>query len=156
VLEERICGRWMHKASGRSYHVKFAPPKALKVLEDGKPDPASMLDDETGEPLYQRGDDTPEALKKRLDGYFGETVPILAHYSPSGAVKRVNANQDIELVYAETAKCLGLGARFLGGDEKKSTGGSIHTFTVKDIDGLEVKLSDFDGKVCLIVNVASK
>ena len=29
VLEERICGRWIHKKSGRSYHVKFAPPKSL-------------------------------------------------------------------------------------------------------------------------------
>ena len=28
VLEERICGRWIHKKSGRSYHVKFAPPKS--------------------------------------------------------------------------------------------------------------------------------
>ena len=31
VLEERICGRWMHKASGRSYHVKFQPPKSMKL-----------------------------------------------------------------------------------------------------------------------------
>ena len=28
ILEERICGRWIHKKSGRSYHVKFAPPKS--------------------------------------------------------------------------------------------------------------------------------
>ena len=35
VLEERVCGRWVHKASGRSYHVKFAPPKsAPKMLDD--------------------------------------------------------------------------------------------------------------------------
>lgn len=32
VLTERICGRWIHKASGRSYHVKFAPPKSLGEL----------------------------------------------------------------------------------------------------------------------------
>ena len=31
VLTERICGRWIHKASGRSYHVKFNPPKSLKA-----------------------------------------------------------------------------------------------------------------------------
>merc|ERR1719378_956241 len=54
ALEERICGRWMHKASGRSYHVKFSPPKQMKLLEGGAPDPATMLDDETGEALYQR------------------------------------------------------------------------------------------------------
>merc|ERR1712194_337341 len=37
VLEERICGRWIHKKSGRSYHVKFAPPKTMKLGSDGSP-----------------------------------------------------------------------------------------------------------------------
>ena len=60
VLEERICGRWMHKASGRSYHVKFKPPKSLK--EGEAPTAENMLDDETNEPLYQRKDDTADAL----------------------------------------------------------------------------------------------
>ena len=47
VLTERICGRWIHAASGRSYHSKFAPPKSMAA--DG-----SMKDDVTGEPLEQR------------------------------------------------------------------------------------------------------
>jgi adenylate kinase len=72
VLTERICGRWVHKASGRSYHVKFAKPKSLA---DGvTPIVESMLDDETGEPLMQRADDTEEALTKRLQGYHEQTV----------------------------------------------------------------------------------
>merc|ERR1712046_319372 len=64
ILEERICGRWMHKKSGRSYHVKFAPPKSY----DGQSPPSTqnMLDDETGEPLFQRPDDTETALVNRL------------------------------------------------------------------------------------------
>mmetsp|Transcript_47607 Transcript_47607/g.101897 ORF Transcript_47607/g.101897 Transcript_47607/m.101897 type:complete len:692 (-) Transcript_47607:62-2137(-) len=106
ALEERICGRWMHKDSGRSYHVKFNPPKAMKLLEDGKPDPATMLDDETGGPLYQRGDDTAEALRKRLDNYVAETVPILQHYGGRGIVKKVNANQDMKLVWSETRRAI--------------------------------------------------
>ena len=48
VLEERICGRWIHKSSGRSYHTKFNPPKSL---EGRVPSVATMLDDETGEAL---------------------------------------------------------------------------------------------------------
>ena len=55
VLEERICGRWIHKPSGRSYHVKFAPPKSLG---DKKPSADTMKDDLTGETLIQRADDT--------------------------------------------------------------------------------------------------
>merc|ERR1719399_1939712 len=53
ILEERICGRWIHKASGRSYHVKFNPPKSL---QGRTPSADTMRDDETGEALYQRGD----------------------------------------------------------------------------------------------------
>ena len=50
-----------------------------------------MLDDETGEPLMQRADDTEEALKKRLEGYHAQTVPILEHYQPTGTVSEVDA-----------------------------------------------------------------
>merc|ERR1719356_1420153 len=58
ILTERICGRWIHKPSGRSYHVKFAPPKSLK--EGDTPSSETMMDDETGEPLIRRDDDTEE------------------------------------------------------------------------------------------------
>merc|ERR1712071_117487 len=51
VLEERICGRWIHKKSGRSYHIKYAPPRSMKKDGSGKPIPESMKDDETGEAL---------------------------------------------------------------------------------------------------------
>jgi len=91
ILTERICGRWVHKASGRSYHVKFAKPKSLG--EGETPSEANMLDDETGESLMQRADDTEEALKKRLAGYHAQTVPILDHYAPAGVVTRVDANK---------------------------------------------------------------
>jgi adenylate kinases len=106
ILEERICGRWIHKSSGRSYHVKFAPPKSMKVDGDGKPVKETMLDDETGEPLMQRPDDTSSALVKRLAGYHGETVPILKHYEPNGVVKTVNANQKMDGVWGEVLASL--------------------------------------------------
>merc|ERR1711972_513297 len=77
ILEERICGRWIHKASGRSYHVKFNPPKSLG---NQSPTTETMKDDETGEALMQRGDDTADALVKRLKAYHSETEPILARY----------------------------------------------------------------------------
>ena len=66
MLTDRICGRWIHTSSGRSYHVKFKPPKSFT---GGEPSAENMLDDETGEPLYQRADDTKDALPKRLEGY---------------------------------------------------------------------------------------
>jgi len=110
VLEERICGRWIHKKSGRSYHVKFAPPKSMKNDMFGKVKAESMLDDKTGEPLMQRPDDTSAALKTRLKGYHGETVPILKHYAPGGVVKTVNANQKMSGVWEEVLQSLSRGS----------------------------------------------
>jgi len=106
VLEERICGRWIHKSSGRSYHVKYAPPKSMKVDWRGHVIPESMKDDETGEPLMQRPDDTSAALIKRLKSYHGETVPILDHYQPNGIVTAVNANQGMDGVWGEVLSAL--------------------------------------------------
>jgi len=96
ILEERICGRWIHKASGRSYHVKFNPPKSL---QGQAPSAETMRDDETGEPLMQRGDDTAEALVKRLKAYHGETEPILARYK--AVTHRTDANQKMDRVWLD-------------------------------------------------------
>jgi adenylate kinase len=66
---ERMSGRRVHPASGRTYHVKFNPPRV-----EGK-------DDETGEDLVQREDDKEEVVKKRLDVYHSQTKPLVAYYS---------------------------------------------------------------------------
>merc|ERR1711920_97236 len=106
VLEERICGRWLDKASGRSYHVKFAPPKSMKLGSDGKPVKESMKDDQTGEALMQRPDDTAEALTKRLSSYHSQTVPILDHYAPGGIVRKVDGGQEIGKVWSDVKASL--------------------------------------------------
>ena len=111
ILEERICGRWIHKDSGASYHVKFRPPKTMKLGADGKPDAATMLDDATGEALYQRPDDTATALVKRLGEYHKMTVPILKHYAPNGIVGSVNANQDMAKVWDDMQAALKSGKK---------------------------------------------
>ncbi len=66
---ERMSGRRVHPASGRSYHIKFNPPKA-----EGK-------DDVTGEPLIQRDDDKEETVRKRLQVYTDQTRPLVDYYS---------------------------------------------------------------------------
>eukprot|EP01041_Mallomonas_annulata_P001279 gene1279-2467_t len=86
-LIERICGRWVHKESGRSYHVKFRAPLSLG---DGIPSVENMKDDITGEPLMQRADDTEEALRDRLKNYHSMTVPLLDYYAD--VVKHLDAN----------------------------------------------------------------
>jgi adenylate kinase len=64
----RMSGRRVHPASGRTYHVKFNPPKA-----EGR-------DDVTGEPLIQREDDKEETVRKRLVVYEGQTRPLVEYY----------------------------------------------------------------------------
>jgi adenylate kinase len=76
---ERMGGRRVHLASGRTYHVKFNPPKV-----EGK-------DDETGEALIQRDDDKEETVKKRLDVYHAQTKPLVAYYSDWAANGAANA-----------------------------------------------------------------
>src|SRR3989475_6775247 len=65
---ERMSGRRVHLASGRTYHVKFNPPQV-----EGK-------DDVTGEDLIQRDDDKEETVRKRLAVYHEQTEPLIAYY----------------------------------------------------------------------------
>ena len=69
AIVERMSGRRVHPGSGRSYHVKFNPPKV-----EGK-------DDVTGEPLVQRDDDKEETVLKRLAVYHDQTKVLLGYYS---------------------------------------------------------------------------
>lgn len=69
AIIERMSGRRSHAASGRTYHVKYNPPKV-----DG-------LDDVTGEPLIQRDDDKEETVRKRLEVYSAQTRPLVDYYS---------------------------------------------------------------------------
>ena len=68
AIVERMSGRRVHVASGRTYHLRFNPPKVA-----GK-------DDVTGEELIQRVDDLEETVKKRLEVYQRQTRPLVEYY----------------------------------------------------------------------------
>jgi len=69
AIIERMSGRRVHVASGRSYHVKYNPPKVA-----GK-------DDVTGEDLILRVDDAEETVRNRLAVYKSQTRPLVEYYS---------------------------------------------------------------------------
>ena len=69
AIMERMTGRRSHIASGRTYHIKFNPPKVA-----GK-------DDITGEDLVQRADEAPDVVNKRLVEYHNLTEPLISYYS---------------------------------------------------------------------------
>lgn len=68
-IVQRMAGRRVHAASGRSYHIEFNPPKVENV------------DDVTGEALIQRDDDREETVRKRLGVYHEQTKPLVGYYS---------------------------------------------------------------------------
>ncbi len=69
AIVERMSGRRVHQPSGRTYHVKYNPPKVA-----GK-------DDVTGEDLIQRDDDKEETVKKRLAIYHDQTEVLVDYYN---------------------------------------------------------------------------
>ncbi len=69
AIIDRMSGRRVHPASGRTYHIKFNPPKVADI------------DDVTGEPLIQRDDDKEETVRKRLQVYNDQTRPLVEYYS---------------------------------------------------------------------------
>ena len=69
AIIERMSGRRVHVASGRTYHVRFNPPRVPGV------------DDATGEPLIQRADDEEETVRKRLAVYAAQTRPLVEYYA---------------------------------------------------------------------------
>ena len=69
AIVERMSGRRVHIASGRTYHVKYNPPKVA-----GK-------DDVTGEALIQRDDDREDTVRKRLQVYHAQTKPLVEYYT---------------------------------------------------------------------------
>jgi adenylate kinase len=86
IAFKRAEGRRYSEDMQRAYNVYFNPPKV------------DELDDLSGKPLIRRPDDEPEAVNKRLDLYFGTTMPIIQYYENKGLVKRINADQTIEQV----------------------------------------------------------
>ena len=88
LLVERVTGRRIHKPSGRSYHIKYNPPKV-----DGK-------DDVTGEDLIQRPDDNEDTIRERLNTYHAQTAPLIDYYSNQGILRSINGMLGLDEVYS--------------------------------------------------------
>ena len=102
AIIERMSGRRVHLASGRSYHLKYNPPRVA-----GK-------DDVTGEDLIQRDDDKEETVKKRLAVYQSQTRPLVDYYqqwSQSGVpdaprYRRISGTGSVDEIMARALAAL--------------------------------------------------
>ena len=96
TIIERMSGRRVHLASGRTYHILYNPPKV-----PGK-------DDVTGEDLVQRADDREETVTKRLEVYRAQTMPLIAYYTQWAAsgdprapkYRKIDGTGDVDAVRA--------------------------------------------------------
>ncbi len=100
VIVERMSGRRVHLASGRTYHIRHNPPKVA-----GK-------DDETGEDLIQRDDDREETVKKRLQVYHEQTEVLVGFYGNLQGDRapryiKIDGTRPVETVKAEVLAALG-------------------------------------------------
>ena len=77
----RMSGRRVDPVSGRTYHIKYNPPKV-----EGK-------DDITGDPLIQRDDDKEEVVLKRLAVYHSQTEALVKYYGDLAASGEPTAPQ---------------------------------------------------------------
>lgn len=102
AIIERMSGRRVHPASGRTYHIKYNPPKV-----PGK-------DDVTGEDLIQRDDDKEQTVRHRLAVYHAQTEPLIAYYTQWSASgdpraprhRKVNGLDNVDQVRAATLTAL--------------------------------------------------
>jgi adenylate kinase len=96
ALEERLLGRWTNPRTGRVYHEKFNAPKVAGI------------DDEDGGPLIQREDDKPETIKKRLDVFEAQTMPLVEYYNRSGRLEAIDATQPVQAVTHHLLHAIGV------------------------------------------------
>lgn len=93
-LIERLSGRRICRKCGKSYHIKFNPPKVRGVC-----------DDDGGE-LYQRDDDNEETAKERLEVYIENTRPLVEYYQNQGILKEIDGSQKPGKVFQDILDAL--------------------------------------------------
>ena len=96
VIVTRLSNRRTCVKCNAVYHLINNPPAV-----EGKCDACS------GE-LVLRGDDSPETIRKRLEVYEKETLPILGFYQKRDIVRRVDGSKPIDEVTSDIAGLIGL------------------------------------------------
>ena len=75
----------------------WTPTKASATAPRFTPKTAG-IDDEDGGPLVQREDDKPETIKRRLDVFEAQTMPLVAYYQQGNRLARIDATQPVDAV----------------------------------------------------------
>ncbi len=93
-LVRRVCGRFVCRKCGASFHKEFRPPKQEGIC------------DTCGGELYQRDDDKEETVKQRLSVYESSTAPLIDYYKASGVLYDIDGDKSMDEVYAQIVSAL--------------------------------------------------
>lgn len=95
VIVQRIAARRSCPACGSVYHLENAPPKVSDVC------------DACGESLVARADDTEEAVRKRLEAFHRQTMPVVEFYEAKGWVREVDGLGPVDEIFDRIGETLG-------------------------------------------------
>jgi adenylate kinase len=93
-LVKRICGRFVCRSCGASFHKEFRPPKKAGVC------------DVCGGELYQRDDDKEETVNQRLSVYESSTKPLIDYYEASGVLANIDGDKSMDEVHDQIVSAL--------------------------------------------------
>lgn len=93
-LVARLSGRWICRDCQVVYHTITNPPEQAGRC------------DACGGKLYQRSDDRPETVRRRLEVYFEQTMPLIEYYAERGVLTEVNGDQSIAQVQTALIEAL--------------------------------------------------
>ena len=93
-LIRRVCGRFVCRKCGASFHKEFRPPKQEGIC------------DTCGGELYQRDDDKEETMKQRLSVYENSTAPLIDYYKASGVLYDIDGDKSMDEVHDEIVSVL--------------------------------------------------
>jgi adenylate kinase len=94
VIVDRLSDRWTCRATGHIFNAKSNPPKKTGVC------------DFDGSELYQRDDDRAETVRKRIQVYLDQTLPLISYYRDHGKLVEIDGMQSIEQVTQDLLSAL--------------------------------------------------
>ena len=103
VITKRILGRFGCNECGEIYNKYTLQPKVEKGEDQ-------WICDKCGAEIKfeQRSDDTEETLKNRLDAYEKNAKPIIKYYKKKKLLKKVDAENTLDLTETDIKKIIGL------------------------------------------------
>jgi adenylate kinase len=85
VIVERLSARRVCLKCGTIYNLDYNPPDIINKCN------------QCGGELIQRDDDKEETIRRRLEVYHKETLPLVDYYQKKNILTKIDADQDVEV-----------------------------------------------------------